>query len=120
MSETLVSIEENQEIALFTTAHGELIQSDKKRNFRLTFRSLEAEFKVCELIVFRKRIFELDIKRLLDSDTSDIEIIYLANCDKFFVVDVNDLIELRNLLHGAFAMLELNSIIHKSIVRSSI
>ncbi|MEL7004308.1 MAG: hypothetical protein AAFN93_16445 [Bacteroidota bacterium] len=102
---------------LFSTANTSLVQKDKSETFTLQFFDQEIDFRFCELLVFRKKIQQIDIVDLLTNDKPDIEIIRLVHCDKFIVLPIIQILELQELLSGAFTMLELNSLIHKNIVR---
>jgi hypothetical protein len=96
------------------------VQSDSKEKFQLTFCGDQTDLRVCELIALRRKIAQIDVVRLLSDGTPDIEIVHLIQCDKFFVLDIRLVLELKELMAGSFAMLELNSIIHKNIVRQPV
>jgi hypothetical protein len=117
MPETLVTISSNDETILFQTEHAQLVQSDSREKFGLTIFGEQIEFRICELIAFKRKIEQIDLVRLLSDESPDIEIVHLIPCDKVFLLDVRLVLELKSLMAGAFAMLELNSIIHKCIVR---
>jgi len=102
---------------LFQTYNTSLVQRDDSEIFTLTFFGQQVEFRFCELLVFKRKIQGIDIVDLLTSDKPDIEIIRLAHCDRFIILPIIQILELQELLFGAFAMLELNSLIHKEIVR---
>lgn len=94
-----------------------LYQSDTLEMYFLTFKGEEIVFKACELISFRRKIQKVDLTLLLSSDTPDIELVSLPHCDRFFAFTTLEILELKELFAGAFAMLELNSLIHREIVR---
>ncbi len=120
MPETLVKELSQDESLLFLTDNSRLVQSDSKQNFALTICDEVTDLRLCELIAFKRKVEQIDIVALLSDDEPDIEIIHLRQCEKFFFLDVRLVLELKELLAGAFAMLELNSIIHKSIIRRMI
>ncbi|MEQ6122081.1 hypothetical protein [Reichenbachiella sp. MALMAid0571] len=79
------------------------------------------QLNVCTLISFRKKLFDVNLESLLlDSNSAPLEILNLHCVDKLFVLSIDEIIELRNLMEGTFAMLQLNSIIHQSIHRSTL
>ena len=110
----------DQEQIVYQTTHSRLVQCDERLSFILTFFDESVEFKVCELIPFRKKILEIDLTALLSSSTPDVELIYLPHCERLFAFTIHEVIELRELLEGAFVMLELNSMIHRSICRKMV
>lgn len=120
MPETLINELTSDETLLFLTENTRLVQSDSREKFVFTFCAEQVELRVCELIAFKRKIEQVDIVSLLSDKTPDIEIVHLIQCDKFFVLDIRMVLELKALMAGAFAMLELNSIIHKNIVRQPV
>jgi hypothetical protein len=54
---------------------------------------------------------------LVSSQGPDIEILYLSHQHPILVLSIYEILELREVLSGTFTMLELNSLIHKSIHR---
>ncbi len=120
MPETLINEYPSDETLLFLTENTRLVQSDSREKFVLTFCGEQVELRVCELIAFKRKIEQIDVVLLLSDRTPDIEVIHLIQCDRFFLLDIRMVLELKALMSGAFAMLELNSIIHKSIVRQPV
>lgn len=112
----IVVQQENPEY-IFNTSNASLYQCNASESYILAFQGSEVKFRACELIAFKRKIQKLDLTNLLSSDTPDIEILHMPSCDRLFVLTVYDVLELRELFAGAFAMLELNSLIHKAIIR---
>ncbi|MEQ9216625.1 MAG: hypothetical protein RLO17_01195 [Cyclobacteriaceae bacterium] len=102
---------------LFQTSNASVSQCDAQGKYILTFAEDQIVFRACELISFRRKIQKIDITQLLASDTPDVEIISMPHCDRLFVFTIQEILELRDLFAGTFAMLELNSLIHKEIIR---
>uniref|UniRef100_UPI00404B2B51 hypothetical protein n=1 Tax=Fulvivirga sp. TaxID=1931237 RepID=UPI00404B2B51 len=75
------------------------------------------EFRVCQLIAFKRKIQKIDLAQMFADDTADIEIVYMPHCDRLFALNIHDVLQLKELFAGAFTMLELNSMIHKELVR---
>lgn len=91
-------------------------QCDQTNSFLLNLFGEEVEMNVCTLFAFKTRIFDVDIENLLlESHLQDIEIIPLKCQDRILVYTADEILELRDLLSGTFAMLEMNSIIHASL-----
>lgn len=112
MSQNIVS--EN----IFSTNGTSISQCDQTEQFLLQLGHETITFRLCELLSFKKKIQQIDLGQLLSSDTADIEVIYLAHCDRMIIVDVSQILELRSLFEGAFTMLELNSMLHRYIYRN--
>ncbi len=104
---------------VFETETASLSQCDSRDSFILTFFDEELIFRACEFISFKRKIQHLDITHLLDSDTPDIEVVYLPHCDRLMVLSIQEILELKELLSGTFVMLELNSLIHRQLVRKA-
>lgn len=113
----MTGVQQEQPEHLFNTMNASIYQCDASEQYILCFQGSEVIFKTCELLAFKRKIQKLDLTSLLSSDTPDIEILHMPSCDRLFVLTIHDVLELRELFAGAFAMLELNSLIHKKIIR---
>ena len=113
MSELVVRSEE----LVFETINGSLYQSDATECFQLSFHQEELSFRVCELITFKRKLQAIDLPAMLMSENHDVEVLHMPHCDRLFVLTIQDILELKELLAGAFTMLELNSMIHRQLVR---
>lgn len=113
----MIRVQEDKPELLFNTSNTSLLQCDVSEQYILFFQGAEVKFRACELIAFKRKIQKLDLQNLLSSDTPDVEILHMPSCDRLFVLTIYDVLELRELFAGAFAMLELNSVIHKEIIR---
>ena len=113
----MTEVQHKQPEYLFNTSNASLAQCDESEQYILSFQGTELKLRACELIAFKRKVQKLDLAALLSSDTPEIELLYLPACDRFFALTVFDVLELRELFAGAFAMLELNSLIHKELIR---
>ncbi len=104
---------------VYNTSEVSLWQDDASERFIIRFPNVSYHFKLCQLIAFRKKVFDINIVELLSSDTPDVEIIELVHCNKFLILTVKNILEIRSLLEGGFFMLELNSLIHQTLIRPS-
>ncbi len=102
---------------VYQTGHASVYQCDANDSFVLCLGEERLTFSVCEFIAFRRRLQQIDLDDLVASDTPDLEIVNLPHCDRLFVLTASEVLALRELLAGSFAMLELNSIIHRTILR---
>jgi len=105
---------------LFATSNASLYQCDATESYVLQFGQEQILFRACELITFKRRIQKWDILPMLASDTPDVEILHLPHCDRIFALTIHNVLELKELFAGAFTMLELNSVIHRELVRKTI
>lgn len=108
---------QNSDYLVFQTSNAALYQNDFNNNFELSFFNEQLTFRVCEFISFKKKIGQLNLSELLEVDSPDLEIIHLPHCDRIIALDIFEILELRELLSGAFTMLNLNSIIHERLLR---
>ena len=120
MSQALTYSSDESLTLLYQVAQASLHQCDRTESFLLTMNDHRLPFRVCELLAFRRRINEINIDSLVASDTPDLEIIYLPHCDRLMVLTTAEVLSLRELLAGSFAMLELNSIIHRRVIRKNV
>ena len=113
-----MTILENNKLELvFETNQASLYQCDSSELYTLRFNSEIVTFRVCQLIAFKRKIQKIDLSQMFADDTADIEIVHMPHCDRLFALTIHDVLHLKELFAGAFAMLELNSVIHKELVR---
>ncbi len=109
-----------QEHLVYQTQNASILQKDDKDCYELQFFRQKLEIRPCELLAFRRKINSIDIVTLLESDGSDVEVIHLPSCNRIFVFTIQEILELKELIHGTFAMLELNSLIHRQLNRLAV
>lgn len=112
-----MKVEEAKRELLFETANSTLHQCDESELYILNFKGDTMVFRPCELITFKRKVQKIDVAALLSSEGPDIEILHMPHCDRIFALTIHDVLELKELFAGAFTMLELNSMIHKELVR---
>lgn len=100
---------------VFKTTHGAVYQCSRKNCYWLEFQQTTTAFKISDFFLFKKRIDALDIARML-ADTSraaDFEIIMPHRTERCFILSVQDILNLKEILAGAKFMIELNSEVKK-------
>lgn len=102
---------------LFAVGATKFYQSDLDEVFCIDWYGDLISFKLCDLIRFRNKINQIDLAARLTSVTSDIELVYLPHIDRILLLTLYDILTLKELFSGGFAMLELNSILHRAIHR---
>lgn len=105
---------------VYKTTHSAFLQIDHTESFSLYFAGTHLPFRLCELILFKRKIQQIDVTRMLLGEIPDVEIIELKHCNRLLSLGIWDVLELREVLSGAFTMLELNSMIHKILLRKPI
>jgi hypothetical protein len=90
-------------------------QCDVSEMFTLTLGTQQLIFKLCDLISFKKKIFDIDLVLLFDAYHRDMDIIYLPHIDRHLILSLEEILNLRELLSGTFAMLQINSQVQRSL-----
>ncbi|MCV9386761.1 hypothetical protein [Reichenbachiella ulvae] len=77
---------------------------------------------VCSFIAFKTKLDAFNVEEMLlsDFDAHDLEILPLCNKEHFLLLNLNEIIEMKDLIQGALVMLELNSIVHHRIRRATL
>lgn len=103
---------------IFKTENGAMYQCSRKNCYWLEFQNTTTSFRVSDFLTFKKRIDQIDIEKMLcdSSRTSDFEIIMPFRTERCFILSVEDILNLREILDGAKFMIELNGQI-KSFMR---
>ena len=99
---------------VFSTKQGAVYQSDVERCWYIDFAGKVARFDYRCLLKLRKAVYHIDIEQtfLNNAKSPDVEIIFICACDHCYVLSLLQIIALKELLEGAFVMLELNHILH--------
>lgn len=103
---------------VFITQVGAVYQCSRKNCYWLEFQDTTTSFSVSDFFAFKKRVDNIDIEKMLcdSSRSSDFEILMPFRTDRCFILSVEDVLNLREILDGAKFMIELNAQI-KTILR---
>jgi hypothetical protein len=106
-------------VEVFQTAKGSVFQSDKENCWYVDFSNKLARFDYRCMMKLKKAVYAIDIESLLmkSEKSADLEILFICACDHFYVLTYLEIIAFKELLEGAFVMLELNKIIHDRVYR---
>ena len=106
-------------IDVLGTKNGAIYQSDAERCWYLDFAGKIARFDYRCLMKLKKAVYAIDIKdRLLNSAKDpDVEIIFICACDHCYVLSLLQIIALKEILEGTFAMLQLNHMLYDCLYR---
>lgn len=104
---------------VFSTTKGAIYQCDEERCWYVDFAGKVAKFDYRCLLKLKKAVFHVDIEdRLLNSTLApDVEIIFICACDHCYVLNLLQIIALKEILEGTFVMFELNHIIQDTLYR---
>jgi len=111
MSELVCPLANVEEV--FSTTAGTVYQCSRKNCFWLAYNNSTTSFSVSDFLKFKKRIDTIDVERMLNDTTrsSDFEIVMPFRTERCFILSVENILELRELLNGAKFMIELNSVV---------
>nr|WP_067062743.1 hypothetical protein [Mucilaginibacter sp. L294] len=104
---------------VFSTQNGAVYQCDAERCWYVDFAGKVAKFDYRCLLKLKKAVYNVDIEaKLLDSSKDpDVEIIFICACDHTYILTLLQIIALKEILEGAFVMLQLNHIIQDRLYR---
>lgn len=111
MKNSSLTLANTELVEVFSTPFGSVHQYDKGNCIYLNFSGRKAQYKLACLQRLKKVIDNIDLARMTDIDHPGIEIIFLCGAEECFVLDLQEIINLKELINGAFTMLELNSIL---------
>lgn len=106
-------------IEVFSTANGSIYQNDAERCWYIDFNGKLAKFDYRCLLKLQKAVYQIDVEALLlkSNRSADLEIVFICACDHCYVLSILEIIAMKELLQGTFAMLELNHIIYDRLYR---
>jgi len=102
---------------VYRASHGAVYQCSRQNCYWLDFAGSTTAFKISDFFNFKKRVDEVDISAMIidSSRTADFTILMPFRTPRCFVLDVNDVLNLRELLSGAKFMIELNSVVSECL-----
>lgn len=100
---------------LFSTSKGAVYQCDRANKLILSFWGSLTPMSARDFQLFRRMIQTIDVRQmaLSTADADDVEIVTMPQSDRCHVLTLCDVIHLRDLLNGTFAMIELNSMLRE-------
>lgn len=119
--ETLLQ-DEQQLTEVFTTTSGGVYQSDSESCWYVDFAGKLNRFDYRCLLKLKKAVYNIDVEAILlkSGKSADIEIVFICACDHTYILSVVEIVRLKELLQGAFTMLELNHIIYDRLYRLAV
>ncbi|UKT65634.1 hypothetical protein [Pedobacter mucosus] len=111
----------NELINVFSNNHGSVYQSDKLNCFYLDFGGKFARFNCTSLKKIKKVVENIDVDALLlNTKKANFELITFNGCDHIYLLDVLEIVALKDLLQGAFTMFKLNHLISDCLYRLTV
>lgn len=107
---------------VFQTGVGAVYQCSRQNCYWLEFQGTTTSFSVSDFFSFKKRIDAIDVASMLcdTSRSADFELIMPYRTDRCFILSVQDILDLREILSGAKFMIELNGEIRSIMRRGSV
>lgn len=96
--------------AVFSSKYYTFFQSDKERCFYIDLGQKVVRLSFCQLLALRQKVSNIRIEDHFDAElnTHGFEILALCNKEHLFVLNTFEIIDLKELLAGAFAMFEVS------------
>jgi hypothetical protein len=107
----------NQLQQLCNSEIGAIYQCSSKNCYWLEFAGEWHPLKVSDFLFFKKEIDSIDLLSMLEdpSRTSDLAIVQSYRARRCFLLNVHEILQLRDLLSTARFMIELNSVLHERL-----
>lgn len=107
---------------VFQTENGAVYQCSRKNCYWLEFQNSTTSFSVSDFFAFKKNVDAINVEQMLtdSSRTADFEILMPFRTERCFLLSVEDILNLRDLLAGAKFMLKLNGEINTILRRDRV
>lgn len=104
-------------IEVFSTEHGSVFQCNNRNCYWLEFGGSRTPFRVSQFLQFKRQLEQIDLSKLLGdcSRAADLTIIMPQHTERCYVLCVQDILRLREILDGAKFMIELNSMVRECL-----
>lgn len=104
-------------VEVYSTEHGAVFQCNNRNCYWLEFAESRTPFRVSEFLKFKKQIDAIDVSLLLGdcSRSADFTIVMPPHTERCYVLCVQDILRLREILNGAKFMIELNSMVRECL-----
>lgn len=97
---------------LYQSRYFSSYQSDRDRLFAIDFGHKTIHLSFCQLLAFRQNVLKIDLYTHFSGENKHgIEILILCNREHVLIFDTHQVIDLKELIRGTFAMLELNTLV---------
>lgn len=87
-------------------------QNDRARSIYIDFGHKNVRFSFCQLLAFREQIKNIDLATHFNGENEHgLEIMSLCNREHLLVFNSLEILDLKELMYGTFAALELQSLL---------
>lgn len=96
---------------------GCVYQCDSKNCIWIHFDGNMCSYNINQFLRLKASLEKIDLENMINSpqNSSDIEIISILGTERIYILNIPQILSLKDLLAGAMAMLELNSIIRQKL-----
>jgi hypothetical protein len=108
---------QNHLVEIFQTEHGTVYQCNRQNCFMVEFAGGISPFKVHDFLALKKHLDAIDVREMAQdtSRVADVIILMPPRSERCFVLTLSDVLNFRELLQGAKAMLKLNSLVSECL-----
>ncbi|MDM1049517.1 hypothetical protein HX018_14855 [Sphingobacterium hotanense] len=102
---------------VFVSDDAAVYQCSRQNCYWLEFQGATTAFNVRDFFAFKKKIDSIDLEAMLtdSSRNGDFEIIMPFRTERCFILSIEEILQLREVLSGAKFMIELNGVIHSCL-----
>lgn len=106
---------QNNCIELYRNKKGAVYQCEDTHRFMVEFAGTQTFFTFQQFKDFRRTVSQINLNVMLEriERAFDIELLYLPQNDQIYKLEICEIYYLKDLLAGAKAFLELNSLLHE-------
>lgn len=107
-------------IEIYRTPFGAVHQSNRDHHYVLEFGGTSSAFKVRDFFLFKQRVEQINLDEMIQNPSrgADICLLMPFYTDRCFVLTVNDVLNLLEILSGASFMINLNSMVQETLQRN--
>jgi hypothetical protein len=108
---------QNHLIEIFQTEHGAVYQCNRQNCFVVEFAGGKSPFKVQDFLALKKHLDAIDVQEMAQntSRVADVAILMPPRSERCFVLTLTQVLNFRELLQGAKAMLLLNGLVYECL-----
>ncbi len=113
----ITSSQSIESIEIYKTECGTVFQCNSNNQFIVEFAGNCSAFKTGNFLDFIRRVNSINLFEMANNTSrhADIAILMPHYTERCFVLSMNDVLNLKELLYGAKAMIQLNSIVNECL-----
>ena len=97
---------------IYTSKYFIANQCDNSRRFYIDFGHKTVKLSFCQLLALRHKLKSINIEQHVNGENiHGLEVLSLCNREHLFVFNTLEILDLQELIHGTFAMMEINSVL---------